>query len=90
MGDVPVHRGVRTDTVIGQRLEQLMQHIGISHSDAHLRFGDDWKLQPRALDAGPGWEDRLAVWDDGLVQESGRDRGGTPRGPPGDRTTQAR
>ncbi|MYQ32352.1 protein kinase [Streptomyces sp. SID4956] len=51
-----------------------MQRIGISHSTAHLRFGDDWKLQPRALDAGPGWEDRLAVRDDGLVQESGRVR----------------
>ncbi|MFF9452544.1 protein kinase domain-containing protein [Streptomyces flaveolus] len=60
--------------MIGQRLEQLMQRIGISHSTAHLRFGDGWKLQPRALDAGPGWEDRLAVRDDGLVQESGRVR----------------
>ncbi len=55
-------------------LEELMKRIGVSHSTAHLRFGDDWRLQPRALDAGPGWEDRLAERDDGLVQESGRVR----------------
>ncbi|MFJ8347486.1 BREX system serine/threonine kinase PglW [Streptomyces sp. NPDC094153] len=57
-----------------QRLEMLMKRIGISHSTSHLRFGDDWRLAPRALDAGPGWEDRLAVRDDGLVTESGRVR----------------
>ncbi|UAX55689.1 BREX system serine/threonine kinase PglW [Streptomyces sp. A144] len=57
-----------------QRLEMLMKRIGISHSTSHLRFGDDWRLAPRALDAGPGWEDRLAVRDDGLVKESGRVR----------------
>lgn len=55
-------------------LEQLMKRIGVSHSTAHLRFGDDWSLESRALDDGPGWEDRLAVRDDGLVQESGRVR----------------
>ncbi|WP_327187913.1 BREX system serine/threonine kinase PglW [Streptomyces sp. NBC_01334] len=58
----------------GQRLEELMRRIGVSHSTAHLRFGDDWRLEPRALDAGPGWEDRLAVRDDGLAKESGRVR----------------
>ncbi|MFJ4126219.1 BREX system serine/threonine kinase PglW [[Kitasatospora] papulosa] len=57
-----------------QLLEQLMQKIGISHSTAHLRYGEDWKLEPGALDAGPGWEDRLATRDDGLVQEGGRVR----------------
>ncbi|MEU9538718.1 BREX system serine/threonine kinase PglW [Streptomyces mirabilis] len=57
-----------------QRLEMLMKRIGISHSTAHLRFGDDWRLAPRALDAGPGWEDRLAVRDDSLVKENGRVR----------------
>ncbi|MFE0962216.1 BREX system serine/threonine kinase PglW [Streptomyces fungicidicus] len=74
LGRPPERESWRITPVIGQRLEQLMQRIGISHSTAHLRFGDDWKLQPRALDAGPGWEDRLAVRDDGLVQESGRVR----------------
>ncbi|MET8112960.1 protein kinase domain-containing protein [Streptomyces prasinus] len=55
-------------------LEELMKRIGVSHSTTHLRFGDDWRLEPRALDAGPGWEDRLAQRDDGLVQENGRVR----------------
>ncbi|MBQ1090139.1 BREX system serine/threonine kinase PglW [Streptomyces sp. B93] len=74
LGRPPEREAWRITPVIGQRLETLMQKIGISHSTAHLRFGDDWKLQPRALDAGPEWEDRLAVRDDGLVQESGRVR----------------
>ncbi|WP_324789119.1 BREX system serine/threonine kinase PglW [Streptomyces sp. H51] len=74
LGRPPERESWRITPVISQRLEQLMQRMGISHSTAHLRFGDDWKLAPRALDAGPGWEDRLAVRDDGLVQESGRVR----------------
>ncbi|MEU8651042.1 BREX system serine/threonine kinase PglW [Streptomyces sp. NPDC048737] len=74
LGRPPERESWRITPVISQRLEQLMQKIGISHSTAHLRFGDDWKLEPRALDAGPGWEDRLAVRDDQLVQESGRVR----------------
>jgi serine/threonine protein kinase len=74
LGRPPERESWRISPVISQRLEQLMQKIGISHSTAHLRFGDDWKLEPRALDAGPGWEDRLAVRDDGLVQERGRVR----------------
>ncbi|MFB6844813.1 BREX system serine/threonine kinase PglW [Streptomyces sp. NPDC056373] len=57
-----------------QFLETLMKRIGVSHSTAHLRFGDGWRLEPRALDAGPGWEDRLAERDDRLVQEYGRVR----------------
>ncbi|MGW5633294.1 BREX system serine/threonine kinase PglW [Streptomyces sp. NPDC003832] len=74
LGRPPERESWRVTPVVSQRLELLMQKIGISHSTAHLRFGDDWKLEPRALDAGPGWEDRLAVRDDGLVQESGRVR----------------
>jgi hypothetical protein len=74
LGRPPERESWRITPVISQRLVRLMQKIGISHSTAHLRFGDDWKLEPRALDAGPGWEDRLAVRDDGLVQESGRVR----------------
>lgn len=74
LGRPPERESWRVTPVVSQRLELLMQKIGISHSTAHLRFGDDWKLHPRALDAGPGWEDRLAERDDGLVQESGRVR----------------
>ncbi|WOX21232.1 BREX system serine/threonine kinase PglW [Streptomyces solicathayae] len=74
LGRPPERESWRITPQTGQLLEQLMQKIGISHSTAHLRYGDDWKLEPGALDAGPGWEDRLAVRDDGLVQEEGRVR----------------
>lgn len=74
LGLPPERESWRVTPQTGQLLEKLMKHIGVSHSTAHLRFGDDWRLEPRALDAGPGWEDRLAVRDDGLVQESGRVR----------------
>ncbi|MGW3249339.1 BREX system serine/threonine kinase PglW [Streptomyces fungicidicus] len=74
LGLPPERESWRVTPQDSQRLEMLMKRIGISHSTAHLRFGDDWRLAPRALDAGPGWEDRLAVRDDGLVKESGRVR----------------
>ncbi|MFG2511526.1 hypothetical protein [Streptomyces sp. NPDC048584] len=93
LGRPPERESWRITPVIGQRLEQLMQRIGIGHSTAHLRFGDDWKLQPRALDAGPGWEDRLAVGTTGWCRRAagsvstrpGRPpQMGGPREPPGD------
>jgi serine/threonine protein kinase len=74
LGKPPERESWRITQQSAQLLEQLMQKIGISHSTAHLRYGDDWKLEPGVLDAGPGWEDRLAVRDDGLVQEEGRVR----------------
>ncbi|AGP55275.1 BREX system serine/threonine kinase PglW [Streptomyces rapamycinicus] len=74
LGLPPERESWRVTPQDSQRLEMLMKRIGISHSTSHLRFGDDWRLAPRALDAGPGWEDRLAVRDDGLVKESGRVR----------------
>ncbi|MGH4021330.1 MAG: BREX system serine/threonine kinase PglW [Pseudonocardiaceae bacterium] len=54
-------------------LPKLMAKIGIRASTAHLRFGDDWMLQPQPLDAGPTWEDRLAERT-GIVREEGRVR----------------
>ncbi len=54
-------------------LPKLMAKIGIRASTAHLRFGDDWILQPEPLDAGPTWEDRLAERK-GIVREEGRVR----------------
>ncbi|MET8056755.1 BREX system serine/threonine kinase PglW [Streptomyces microflavus] len=74
LGLPPERDSWRVTPNTAQLLEELMKHIGISHSTAHLRFGDGWKLEPRLLDAGPGWEDRLAVRVDGLVQENGRVR----------------
>ncbi|WP_328223975.1 BREX system serine/threonine kinase PglW [Streptomyces sp. NBC_00104] len=74
LGLPPERESWRVTPQDSQRLEMLMKRIGISHSTAHLRFGDDWLLAPRALDAGPGWEDRLAARDDGLVKENGRVR----------------
>ncbi|GAA3377565.1 BREX system serine/threonine kinase PglW [Streptomyces sannanensis] len=55
-------------------LPRLLRTIGIRQSTGHLRFGDTWKLRAHPLDAGTSWEDRLAVRDDGLVQEEGRVR----------------
>ncbi|WP_313895982.1 BREX system serine/threonine kinase PglW [Streptomyces sp. YIM 98790] len=74
LGLPPERESWRITPQTGQLVEALMKHIGISHSTAHLRYGDDWRLQPGVLDAGPGWEDRLAARDDGLVQERGRVR----------------
>lgn len=74
LGLPPERESWRVTSQTAQFLDRWIQRIGISHSVAHLRFGDDWKLEPRALDVGPGWEDRLAVRDDGLVQEEGRVR----------------
>ncbi|KRV48655.1 serine/threonine protein kinase [Wenjunlia vitaminophila] len=56
------------------QLPRLLTAIGIRQSTAHLRFGESWKLEPRPLDAGTSWEDRLATRDDGLVKEEGRVR----------------
>ncbi|WP_410581416.1 BREX system serine/threonine kinase PglW [Amycolatopsis sp. lyj-108] len=53
-------------------LPQLMTAIGILPATAHLRYGDFWKLDPKALDAGPFWEDRLVRRDDGQLDEQGR------------------
>ncbi|MFJ4771561.1 BREX system serine/threonine kinase PglW [Streptomyces uncialis] len=74
LGLPPERENWRVTPQDSQLLEKLMKRIGVSQSTAHLRFGDGWRLEARALDAGPGWEDRLAVRDDGLVQESGRVR----------------
>jgi len=55
-------------------LPKLMEAIGIRPASADLRYGDDWKLEPRPLDAGSFWEDRLAKRDDGYFKEEGRVR----------------
>ncbi|MEU5697189.1 protein kinase [Actinosynnema sp. NPDC020468] len=41
-------------------LPGLLDEVGIRVATAHLRFGDEWELDPKPLDAGADWEDRLA------------------------------
>ncbi|WP_219732148.1 protein kinase domain-containing protein [Streptomyces finlayi] len=50
-----------------------MKRIGVSQSTAHLRFGDGWRLEPRALDAGSGRPpaDRRSTLVDRLAAEGG-------------------
>ncbi|GAA2986771.1 protein kinase domain-containing protein [Actinokineospora diospyrosa] len=52
--------GSLSEEFAARTLPRLMRQIGVEASTAHLRFGDDWVLDPRPLDTGPGWEDRLA------------------------------
>lgn len=51
-----------------RHLPKLMQKIGVRASTAHLDFGG-WRLDPRPLDAGPTWEDRIAKRQDPVRQE---------------------
>ncbi|MEV0082903.1 BREX system serine/threonine kinase PglW [Saccharopolyspora sp. NPDC050642] len=69
----PQRDNKRVDPEFSQLLPDLLRDIGISAATSHLRFGDDWTLQPDKLDAGPTWEDRLAERSD-LVKEEGRVR----------------
>ncbi|MDP8930801.1 MAG: BREX system serine/threonine kinase PglW, partial [Actinomycetota bacterium] len=72
----PPHRESHriTGNFASKVLPDLLKTIGINASAAHLRFGDEWKLAPRPLDAGNVWEDRLAERDDGQFREEGRVR----------------
>lgn len=74
LGRPPERESWRVTPEKSERLERLMERIGITRSTAHLRFGDHWRLEPRTLEAGPGWEDRLAKRDDRMVRERGRVR----------------
>ncbi|GAB2894664.1 BREX system serine/threonine kinase PglW [Streptomyces mayteni] len=60
LGQPPERESQRVTEQFTRHLPQLMQRIGVSASTKHLIFGDEWKLSPRPLDAGPTWEDRLA------------------------------
>jgi serine/threonine protein kinase len=69
----PQRESQRVTPEFSRQLPKLLDKIGLRVSTAHLRFGDDWTLQPDPLDAGPTWEDRLAARK-GLVPEEGRVR----------------
>lgn len=73
LGRAPQRENRRITPQFSLLLPELMRRIGISQSQAHLDFGDGWKLEPRPMDAGPTWEDRLARRDD-IVREEGRVR----------------
>ncbi|HXR74121.1 BREX system serine/threonine kinase PglW [Actinocrinis sp.] len=69
----PVRQSDRLDESLTRHLPMLFGDIGVAAPQAHLRFGDDWKLAGKPLDQGPTWEDRLATRE-GLVEEAGRVR----------------
>ncbi|WP_026414534.1 BREX system serine/threonine kinase PglW [Actinomadura oligospora] len=73
LGRPPQSEARRVGPLLSQHLPRLMEAIGITHSLAHLDFGDGWKLDSDVLDSGPTWEDRLAART-GLVHEAGRVR----------------
>ncbi|WP_272498149.1 BREX system serine/threonine kinase PglW [Actinomadura terrae] len=73
LGRPPERESRRVGADFSKRLPRMLERIGISHSTAHLRFGDEWRMEPRVLEAGPAWEDRLAERDD-MVHEEGRVR----------------
>ena len=69
----PQRESQRITPEFSRNLLALLQKAGLSVSTAHLRFGDNWTLDPELLDAGPTWEDRLAQRRD-PVREQGRVR----------------
>lgn len=73
LGRAPRHEDQRITPKFSRLLPELMRKIGTVPSQAHLDFGDGWKLDANPLDAGPTWEDRLAERDD-IVREEGRVR----------------
>ncbi|MEV3920804.1 BREX system serine/threonine kinase PglW [Actinomadura coerulea] len=73
LGRPPENEQRRVAADFSRRLPQMLERIGITHSTAHLRFGDEWRMQPSVLEAGPRWEDRLAERHD-MVHEEGRVR----------------
>ncbi|WP_067479690.1 BREX system serine/threonine kinase PglW [Actinomadura hibisca] len=71
---VPPHKeSLRVSPNFSRQLPKLLEAIGITSSQAHLNFGDGWKLAPQVLDSGPTWEDRLAERKQ-IVSEAGRVR----------------
>lgn len=69
----PPARAGRVDDEFTKHLPRLFNAIGVSAPQAHLRYGDDWRLAGKPLDQGPTWEDRLATRQ-GAIEETGRVR----------------
>lgn len=73
LGRPPARQSDRLAESFTKHLPMLFGDIGVAAPQAHLRFGDDWKLAGKPLDQGPTWEDRMATRE-GLVEETGRVR----------------
>ncbi|HEV2345493.1 MAG TPA: BREX system serine/threonine kinase PglW [Actinocrinis sp.] len=69
----PARVGDRIDEEFTAHLPRLFDAIGVSAPQAHLKYGDDWRLAGKPLDQGPTWEDRLATRQ-GAIEETGRVR----------------
>ena len=73
LGRPPARQSDRLAESFTKHLPVLFGDIGVGAPQAHLRYGDEWKLSGKPLDQGPTWEDRLAARE-GLVEETGRVR----------------
>jgi len=73
LGRAPQSGRSRISASFTDELPKLLDQIGVAAARAHLKFGDDWLLEPKPLDQGPTWEDRLARRT-GLADEQGRVR----------------
>lgn len=59
LGQPPRSERHRLSPALSRQLPRLLQEVGIDAAQAHLRLGR-WRLDPRPIDSGPWWQDRLA------------------------------
>lgn len=59
----------RVTPAFSRQLPRLLNEVGIAAAQAHLRLGR-WQLDPRTIESGPWWQDRLAR--DELVRDDQR------------------
>ena len=59
LGQPPRTERHRLSPALSRQMPRLLQEIGIDAAQAHLRLGR-WRLDPRPIDSGPWWQDRLA------------------------------
>ncbi|MDB4873125.1 MAG: serine/threonine protein kinase, partial [Gemmatimonadales bacterium] len=59
LGAAPRSAPTRNEATFSKQLPKLMEAIGIQGYRKHRTVGT-WKLEPKAMDAGPTWEDYLA------------------------------
>lgn len=59
----------RVTPAFSRQLPRLLREVGIAAAQAHLRLGR-WQLDPRTIESGPWWQDRLAR--DELIRDDQR------------------